>query len=121
MGEHESKVRSVGFSPSVEELVSASDDGVAKIWSTISGDCLRRLEPGCWMYSTQYSWDQKFVLLASDDGAIIWDIDAGSKRYTFRHENASSWMADDPVRVAVFSPDAAQVLTASDDCTARLW
>merc|ERR1712137_1444169 len=109
------------FSINGSEIVTASDDGIAKLWDAATGVCTATLEPGCWIYSVCLSQDTKNALLASDDGAIVWDMDSGTRVCTFRHESSACLLADDPVRVAIFSPDATKILTASDDCTARLW
>src|SRR5437867_532117 len=67
-----------------------------------------------WVYSAQFSPDDRRVVTASLDGtARLWDAASGKPiGQPMKHDSVSS---------AQFSPDGQRVVTASGDGTARLW
>lgn len=115
------------FSPDGKRIVVASDDGVARIWSS-SGANLNALATfpnpynsraaGSAIESATFSQDGTRVLTASLDGtARVWDA-VGAK-----HSNLAT-ITDpegDQLRWAAFSPDARWIATASLDGLVRVW
>ena len=102
------------FSPDGQQVLTASMDKTAKVWSAASGECLRTLMGHTGrVKSAVFSPDGQQVLTASnDETAIVWSAASGACLLTLMgHED---W-----VYSAVFSPDGQQVLTASMDETAR--
>ena len=107
--------------------MTGSWDNSAKIWNAASGKAILKLggvHQG-FVNSAQFSPDGRFVLTASDDGtASLWQltlpegdedvVPAGEVIRTFTGHT-------DRVRFAAFSPDGTQVVTTSDDKTARIW
>ncbi|NJO00543.1 MAG: WD40 repeat domain-containing protein [Bacteroidia bacterium] len=66
------------------------------------------------MSAFQYTNDSQWIASASlDETAKIWDSQ-GRLLHTLREHTA-------PVNSVCFSPDGSQILTASDDRTAKLW
>lgn len=80
--DHVAAVMSVEFSPTGEELVSASYDRTVRLWKRNQGHSrdiyhTKRMQR---VFSAQWTPDSKFVLSGSDDGNIrLWRADA-SKR-----------------------------------------
>jgi hypothetical protein len=97
-------------------VVTASDDGTARVWDAATGNPLglplKHEQP---VRTAAFSPDGERVVTASDDGtARVWDAATGNPLgLPLKHEQ--------PVRTAAFSPDGARVVTASDDGTARVW
>ncbi len=113
---HESWVNSAVFSPDGNYILSASDDGTARLWERASGKEImnyRGHEKS--LTSAVFSPDGQYILTASDDHtAQLWEKASGKNIITYRGHERS-------VSSAVFSPDGNHILTASDDNTARLW
>jgi len=97
-------------------VVTASDDGTAKLWSTADWRLLRTLEghTGAVLHAV-FSHDSRRVLTASrDKTARIWDAATGQSLSVLAgHEWA--------VRHAAFSANGQWVITGSDDNSATVW
>jgi WD40 repeat protein len=113
---HEGMVRSVEFSPDNRLLVTASDDGTARIWESSTGKNVAILRGHTGPVSNAtFSPDGRFICTAGGDGkAGIWGgTDGQLIAYLSGHKGA--------VKSALFSPDGESILTASEDGTARIW
>jgi WD40 repeat protein len=112
---HGAAVWSIAPSRDGRHVVTASDDGTARIWDvrTRVGLALEgHTEP---VNFAIFSGDGRSVVTASNDRtARIWDVRTGKQKAVLGGHTSR-------VLTAVFSPDGAQVLTASADDTARLW
>lgn len=112
---HGAEVWSVALSGDGRRVVTASDDGTARIWvigTKVSLILAGHTEP---VQSAMFSGDGNNVVTASNDRtARIWDARTGKLKAVLGGHTAK-------VRTAVFSPDGTRVLTASADNTARLW
>jgi WD40 repeat protein len=116
LSDHEGAVNFVAFSTDGQRLVSASDDGAARVWRVdgrgkpvvLKGN----REP---LESAVFSPDGQRVVTASVDGkARVWRADgSGTPAVLQGHEK--------PVVSASFSRDGQRVVTASRDGTARVW
>lgn len=69
--------------------------------------------------NTSISADGRFVLAAASGGAMLYDSETGSPVVSYRGHQGDEHRG--AVRTAIFSPSGFQVITASDDNTARLW
>ena len=115
IGVEEDSVLTIVFEP-ILRLLTASDDKTAKVWSAVSGECLRTLSGHTFFVnSAVFSADGQQVLTASlDRTAKVWSAASGECLRTLRGNSAS-------VKSAVFSADGQQVLTASLGRTAKVW
>jgi WD40 repeat protein len=113
--EHGADVWSVALSGDGRRVVTASDDGTARVWDVgtkVSLILAGHTEP---VHFAMFSADGSNVVTASNDGtARVWNAHTGKLKMVLRGHMGQ-------VRTAVFSPDAARVLTASTDESARLW
>jgi len=99
-------------------LVTGSWDNSAKIWDSLTGKAIRRLDNGHTGYinSAEFSSDGNLVLTASDDGtARLWNFETGKLTDIVLQGHGARLFQ------AVFSPDGKRILTVSGDKTARLW
>ena len=113
---HMSSVRAAAFSPDGKKVVTASRDGIVRIWDAESGRELQRLTGHAgWVNSAAFSPDgEKIVTGSGDCTARIWDAESGIElRKLTGHAGT--------VNFAAFSPDGKKVVTASVDSTARIW
>ncbi len=113
---HGSEVGSAQFSPDGRQIVTASEDGTARVWDGATGKPISEpMKHGSWVVSAQFSPDGRRVVTASWDGtARLWDAVTGQPLgEPMKHQNF--------VSSAQFSPDGRRVVTASWDGTARLW
>ena len=104
------------FSPDGRWVVTASDDGTARVWEVASGKAPGQpLRHNGAIKSVAFSPDGKRVVTASADGtARVWEAATGKAvGGPLRHDGV--------VSSASFSPDGQWVVTASDDGTARVW
>jgi WD40 repeat protein len=106
-------VRTASFSPDGRLILTASDDGSARIWRA-DGVPVHTLEQRGPLTAASFSPDGSRVLTAGvDRTARIWRVASGAPIVTLRHRGA--------VTSASFSADGRLVLTTSEDGTARLW
>jgi WD40 repeat protein len=69
-------VLAVTFSPNGELVVTGSQDGTAKVWTTMTGQLLRTFDPqAAPVYSIACSPDGRYVLTGHDDAtARLWSV-----------------------------------------------
>ena len=107
---HEKPVQTVAFSPDGSRVVTASDDGTARLWDAKTGASLLTLMGHTnWVRAASFSPDGSRVVTASDDGTVrLWDAKTGLLLMTFAdHQGA--------VTAGEFSPNGEQVVTAGAD------
>merc|ERR1712039_795302 len=86
---------SAAFSPDGQEVLTASLDRTAKLWSAASGECLRTFEGHeASVRSAVFSPDGQEVLTASGDRtAKLWSAASGECLRTFEGHRAWVWSA----------------------------
>lgn len=81
------------------------------------------------LVSATFSRNGNFVVTSDDDGSVCaWNVSSGQQVQKFTEPpgviggiGGGQGVGGSPMRWAVFSPNGKQVLTVSDDGTARLW
>ena len=116
MRDHLGHVSSAAFSPDGQRIVTASQDGTARLWHATTGAALAALRGHTkWVWSAVFSPDgQRIVTASNDRTAGIWDGRTGQLIAELAGHT-------DRVRSAVFSPDGAWIVTGGYDCEARVW
>ncbi|GAB4193674.1 MAG: hypothetical protein OHK0022_08800 [Roseiflexaceae bacterium] len=111
---HTGPVVSAVWSPDGSHILTASQDGTARLWKA-DGTFLSSLHGHTGpVVSAVWSPDGSHILTASQDGtARLWKADGTFLSSLHGHTG--------PVVSAVWSPDGSHILTASRDGTARLW
>ena len=117
---HIGNIVSAVFSPGDGRIVTASDDGTARVW--------RQDVSGIWVWdSLEGHTGELFSAVFSPDGTRIVTTSADETARVWRQDASGSWVSDameghtDEVYSAAFSPDGARIVTVSADETARLW
>jgi dipeptidyl aminopeptidase/acylaminoacyl peptidase len=113
---HTGPVYSAAFSPDGRRVVTAGDDGTARIWAAAGGAPVAELRGHTGRVdSAAFGPDGRLVVTASADGTgRVWEAAGGAPVAELRgHEGV--------VGSAAFSPDGRLVITAGDDGTARIW
>ncbi|MBD2043697.1 CHAT domain-containing protein [Microcoleus sp. FACHB-672] len=108
-------VNSAAFSPDGNQILTASEDRIARLWDT-KGNLLAEFPLGHEkaVNSVVFSPDgRQFLTASNDETARLWDL-KGNLLAEFRGHK-------ERLESAVFSPDGSQILTKSLDDTARLW
>ena len=113
---HSSYLHSASFSPDGTRIVTASTDGMAKVWDAATGEELLTLAGhGDEVSSASFSPDGTRIVTASYDGtAKVWYAGTGEELLTLAGHG-------DKVSRASFSPDGTRIVTASSDGTAKVW
>jgi WD40 repeat protein len=109
-------ILSAVFNRSGSELVTASIDGTARIWSAVTGKRLEVMaEPGgAQLYSAAFSPNGSMVVFSSADGsARIWSAATGEQLTVF--ETGSG------VNDSQFSPNGTEVLSTTESGNAIIW
>ncbi|AUX46795.1 uncharacterized protein SOCE26_083040 [Sorangium cellulosum] len=111
---HEQPLRAAVWSHDGLRVLSASDDGPARLWNAGGmGDPVVFSGHGGRVNAVAFSRDDQRVLTASEDGTVrLWG--AGGEQIEGLDAGAG------PVRRAAWSPDGARVVTASADHIARV-
>lgn len=109
-------INGVALSPDGTRLVTASDDGEARLWDSRTGVGLGRFSRHTnWVWSADFSPDGTEVVTASRDlTARVWASRDMAQRLVLEGHGAS-------VYDAKFSPDGGLIASASGDGTVRLW
>jgi len=109
---------SAAFSHDEQFVVTSSEDGTARIWSTRTQ---RPVGPtvttpaGSHITDAQFSPDGRTFITASTDGtARLWDARSGELQLSFAGRSGG-------VTSVSFSADGGRVVTGNRDGTARLW
>jgi WD40 repeat protein/tetratricopeptide (TPR) repeat protein len=116
---HEGPINSSEMSFDGTRVVTASEDGTARIWDRATGQLLQTLshkQPGrpVSVRHASFSPCGAYVVTAADDNtAVVWETASGKPHPPLRH--------GDLVRRAVFSPKGDLLVTVSKDRTAKLW
>ena len=111
-GGHE--LASATFDRNGARVVTASADGVAKIWRVATGDTLQRLEHGANLMTAAFNSDGTKVLTAgnADETVWVWDAASGDKLHSFEHKGL--W-------TAMFDHHGTYLATVGTDDIARIW
>ncbi len=118
----DNSVHIVVFSPDLNKIASASEDGVAIIWNAATGEELHRLEHGKGSEATNHcscvcwSSDCKYVATGGQNGTMyLWDVARGQKVIEPSQEN------DLDVRSLVFNSNTTLLFSAGDEGVIRMW
>ncbi|KAI5195369.1 hypothetical protein E4T38_09115 [Aureobasidium subglaciale] len=120
----------VTFSEDSQHMITANDDGLARLWNTTTGDLIRQFgdEEGDRMYAAAFTPDGRSVATGTDV-VQIWDIESGTLRHTLigyddrRSTGVSIEAMDHAMRDSHeiwsidFSPEAKYLISVSF----RLW
>ena len=111
---HNDWVTAVAFSPDSASVVSASGDGIARVWNAVTGQVRARMTHSRYVNSVAFSPDGAWVVTGGNDGIVrVWDAATGQERARMAHDEAVTSVA--------FSSDGAWVVSGSEDDTARTW
>ena len=109
---HLATIHSISFSPDGKYIITASEDGTAKLWEVSTGRAIRTFENvGT---NASYSPSGKHIATSSADYVELWNVSTGRIRRTFRGHS-------DYINSLSFSPDGQYLATGSSDKTAKLW
>jgi len=113
---HQGRVNEAAFSPDGKSVVTAANDGTARVWNAATGEQVFMVGDGRNpMHSATFSPDGHWIATASDDStARVWYADTGREYFKLSGHQG-------PVFCVAFSPDSQHVVTASGDGTARIW
>jgi WD40 repeat protein len=84
-----------------KRLVTASRDGIARIWDVVSGRLLVKMKGHSdWVYSATFSNDDKNVITTSNDGTSkVWDARTGKLTGTFGGGEGTSTLSTDGSKI----------------------
>jgi len=111
---HETTVTRVAFSPDGKRLATTTANEVVRLWELagVPGVTLPHRES---VKFAGFSPDGTRLLTATDFTAQLWDATGTAGKAEF------VWSPGAQIYHAIFSPDGAYALTASEDHLARLW
>ncbi len=111
---HAGPVNQAEFSPDGDRVLTASEDGTARVWEVASGRLLLTLQHTGKVSHAAFSPDGGRVVTVQGLSAQVWDGTTGKPVGVPMHHALL-------IRVARFSPDGRRIVTASKDQTSRIW
>lgn len=113
---HSGNVRSGMFSSDGRSILTASNDGSARLWNAADGRARIVMKPNnASVREASLSHDERRIVTAADDStARVWDAGSGKELPVLKGHTGA-------VRAARFSPNDRWIVTTSDDATARVW
>jgi WD40 repeat protein len=113
---HSGSVLSVAFSPDGTKIVSGSEDGTIKAWSSGALGLLSDNAHRDDVTSVAFSPDGTKIVSGSRDKTIkVWDL--GALELLSEKTNAHSHY----IILVAFSPDGTKIVSGSDDKTIKVW
>jgi WD40 repeat protein/tRNA A-37 threonylcarbamoyl transferase component Bud32 len=115
---NDAPVNTVAFSPGGNNIVSGDVDGNTIVWD-LQGNVVDELGGTNAINSVAYNNDGTYVLIASDNGARLWNVGSGSILALFDDS-----IRIDRIRDAVFAPDNPALVLTTGGITnpqPRIW
>jgi YD repeat-containing protein len=111
---HEKDITSVAISSDGKRFVTASMDGMARLWELPGGEMVAVLPHQAWVIDSAVSPNSLLVATGSKDGTVsIWTTARGEKLRTFS--------VGDPVYSVTFSPDNSLLAVGTAGGVLALW
>jgi WD40 repeat protein/ABC-type transport system substrate-binding protein len=115
---HTGPVNTAAFSPDGKEVLTASEDGTARVWNFTTGQTrllLKGPNPADSNTLAIYSPDGQTILTAYGSGGVrLWQAQSGRELFALNGHTGR-------INSTVFSADGRYIVTGSQDGTARLW
>ena len=106
-------VNAAAYSPDGSKVVTASEEGTARVFRVSDGALLKTLHHGGSVTDATFSSNGRWIVTSSrDKTARLWTA-SGRPVRTFRHRGA--------VLDVALSPDAGTLVTLADDATLHVW
>ena len=85
---HDDYVNTAEWSADGTRILTAADDGTARIWDAASGDEIMRITEGAPIMA-RWSPDEQFILALNEEDLIlkVWDTETGLARFTLEKED----------------------------------
>jgi WD40 repeat protein len=114
---HNAVATSVRFTLDDSKMVTASDDGTARVWESETGKPLGVLRHEHWVRGLAVSQNGRWVATSSlDDSVAVWNCDSLK-----RVRSLPSHGKHGGHRVVAFSPDTSRLASWGDDGVLRIW
>jgi WD40 repeat protein len=113
---HRGHADDVVFSPDGSQLASCGEDMSVRLWSTSSGELIRKIEghEGAVM-GVDFSYDGRMLASCSEDKTVrLWDARTGACLNVLRGHHSAVW-------TVAFSPDNALLASCSNDERVLIW
>jgi WD40 repeat protein/outer membrane protein OmpA-like peptidoglycan-associated protein len=114
---HKLQVYHAAFSPDEKRVVTASEDGTARVWDAKTEKTLFAMAHKGAVSSAKYSPDGKRIVTASMDGTVrVWDATNGKQQAVLRGEKDNLGF-----EYAEFSPDGSRVVGVGVNPLGFVW
>jgi len=112
---HKESLKSAVWNGDDTRILTASDDGTAKVWNALNGEELFTFQHDDKVLFATWSKDSKRIITTSaDKTAKIWDAETGALLFTLRGHKDSIWHA-------AWNNGGEQVATAGLDGVVQVW
>jgi ribosome assembly protein 4 len=116
---HTEAVLSIAFSPDCKGLASGSGDGTLRLWDVFTQTPLKELKADNWVMIVQWAPDAEKLAFAEKNGNIT--VYYPEKDEQVKLPGHSKWVTSLAWIPQHLSQDCNRLVSASKDCTVRLW
>ncbi|HTJ45811.1 MAG TPA: protein kinase [Kofleriaceae bacterium] len=113
---HERDITAIDISADSTRVLTASEDGTARVWDAKTGRLLAWLDGTSWIDTARFAADGAHVLTSDRDGKVrLWDVPV-TRAYADTSTESTQAAAS-----FAWSPDGARLAMASDDGSIGIW
>ncbi|MBI2927555.1 MAG: protein kinase [Verrucomicrobia bacterium] len=111
---HDARPVSARFSPDGKSIITAAQDGRARVWETGTGKLLFELQHERELAEARFSHSSRWILTRDTNGTVqVWD--------SVTRQPAAPVISHPGATLAEFSPDDTHTVTGGEDGMVRIW
>ncbi|KAJ3080755.1 hypothetical protein HDU99_007495 [Rhizoclosmatium hyalinum] len=112
---HHCTIMAIAVSSKSKIVVAGDKEGYIKLWSTVTGHCVKTMKQDIMIRALCISPNEKFIAVGGYDGSVkLWDMESGLCIQEYEGHTKA-------ILAVAFLADAKTVVSSSYDETVRVW